>query len=1144
MGAQIKFDSEHNVQSPTFVLCTRNGTKIGAIPAHSINYEKNMNAANKLTFIVNERDNGTVYPIWNQIQNFKLIYAREWNAFFEAAVELNEGNEITKTISCTSLGDSEASNVKLYDLEVNTDIDIAREDYVRTILYDPDHTSGSLLHRIMQKMPLYQFKHIDTSIASIQRTFSFDDIYVYDALQEIAEEISCIFLLEVELDSDGNMVRSISAYDLESYCLDCGKRGDFLDVCPDCGSTNIQHGYGEDTSIFVSVENLANNITYTTDTGSVKNAFRLEAGDDLMTYTIAACNPNGSPYIWYIPNETRADMSEELQSRLNSYDSEYVEYNNKYKTSFANVEKISIQPVASGASVPVSFLNNYNNLIDKYQSAASSIDVCLNKIDSTIIGYPKLMLIYYDTVDFNQFLTNIMMPSVSLLADTTAEQEAAKITYNTLPSVSEANLSSSVNVATSTVLGMAKTLIDARYQIKAVNTEWDEILQTDSTGVEYYQWKGYFVITNYSDEDDAATSQEIIVKVDGQYTAFVKQCLDKTLNSASDTNSSTDIIGLFNLDVDENYEHTSGTFDGELSKYCLNSLNIFYSACQSCMDIMITQGISEDSTTELYQTLYYPFYVKLDHIAKEIELREQEIAVITGKYDSDGLLTTDGMQTIIASIRSYIQKMLDFETYLGTELWKEFSAYRRDDTYKNENYISDGLNNTELFHNAFEFLETAKKEIFKSATQQHSISGTLKNLLVMKEFSPIVDYFQLGNWIRIRVDHSVYRLRLIGYNINFDDVSTLGITFSDVKKCVNGWSDTGSILKQSASLASSYNTIARQAGQGKKANTLLNNWVNNGLSLTTTKIVNAADNQNVTFDKHGLLCRERSVITDEYDDCQTKLINNGIYVTDDGWKTSKAGVGKFTYFDPKTKKYITAYGVIADTIVGNINLSKEVGIYNPNNTISLDENGFSMTVNGNKESASGTIFNIEKQITDSDGNESTIPIIYVDDEGNLVLHGSMRVESSTSAEETTSLDSLFDNEDISEKVLEKIHSEYGQWSDDGNTNQSGYIYDAYRSLLQASKNLVDEYGQQVGKWMRFDDSGLTIGAKYSDGSSSPFSTKITNAELQFLNNTNPLAWISGEQLYINNAIIKQAFVIGNFFFCPRNDGSMSISWQD
>ena len=76
---------------------------------------------------------------------------------------------------------------------------------------------------------------------------------------------------------------------------------------------------------------------------------------------------------------------------------------------------------------------------------------------------------------------------------------------------------------------MAKTLIDARYQVKAVNTAWDEILQTDSTGVEYYQWKGYFMITNYSDEEDTATSQEITVKVDGQYAALSSNVLIKHL---------------------------------------------------------------------------------------------------------------------------------------------------------------------------------------------------------------------------------------------------------------------------------------------------------------------------------------------------------------------------------------------------------------------------------------------------------------------------------------------------------------------------------------------------------------------------------------------------------------------------------------
>ena len=75
-----------------------------------------------------------------------------------------------------------------------------------------------------------------------------------------------------------------------------------------------------------------------------------------------------------------------------------------------------------------------------------------------------------------------------------------------------------------------------------------------------------------------------------------------------------------------------------------------------------------------------------------------------------------------------IQSALNFHDFLGEELWLDFAAYRRDDTYSNSNYISDGLNNKELFDKAREFLEIAQKEIYKSATLQHTISSNLKNL--------------------------------------------------------------------------------------------------------------------------------------------------------------------------------------------------------------------------------------------------------------------------------------------------------------------------------------------------------------------------------------------------------------------------------
>lgn len=61
--------------------------------------------------------------------------------------------------------------------------------------------------------------------------------------------------------------------------------------------------------------NLADEITLTNDTGSVKNCFKLQAGDDLMTATVAGCNPDGSDYIWFISDHQRAEMSKELATK-------------------------------------------------------------------------------------------------------------------------------------------------------------------------------------------------------------------------------------------------------------------------------------------------------------------------------------------------------------------------------------------------------------------------------------------------------------------------------------------------------------------------------------------------------------------------------------------------------------------------------------------------------------------------------------------------------------------------------------------------------------------------------------------------------------------------------------------------------------
>ena len=82
----------------------------------------------------------------------------------------------------------------------------------------------------------------------------------------------------------------------------------------------------------------------------------------------------------------------------------------------------------------------------------------------------------------------------------------------------------------------------------------------------------------------------------------------------------------------------------------------------------------------MYSLLYTPYYNKLLAIQNELKIREEEIALIVGKYDSYGELSVVGLQNAIMSENEKIQSALNFHDFLGEELWLDFAAYRRDDT--------------------------------------------------------------------------------------------------------------------------------------------------------------------------------------------------------------------------------------------------------------------------------------------------------------------------------------------------------------------------------------------------------------------------------------------------------------------------------
>ena len=138
MAIDIRFDLVNNPEPPTIILANRNGNKLGQLKVNteSIELVDKFNDASEFSFTVNKYIDEKLTPLWDKIVDFKLVYCQEWDCWFEISVELDEATETVKTVFCTQLGQAELSQIMLYNIEINTEEDIARDDYKISILYN------------------------------------------------------------------------------------------------------------------------------------------------------------------------------------------------------------------------------------------------------------------------------------------------------------------------------------------------------------------------------------------------------------------------------------------------------------------------------------------------------------------------------------------------------------------------------------------------------------------------------------------------------------------------------------------------------------------------------------------------------------------------------------------------------------------------------------------------------------------------------------------------------------------------------------------------------------------------------------------------------------------------------------------------
>lgn len=777
-GIKINFDTANNPIPPLIVLGKKNGHKINGLVYGSLITSDGLNYAPEFTCVSHKMINGKMNPLWNNIRNLRTAWVKEWDTWFDIEVEKKDNDELSKNISAKRLGESELSNIKINGLEINTEDDIDRDDYTSPTVFYSDDKSISALDRVLSYAPHYHVGHVDDSLKNIQRSFSFDNTSVIDAFKEMDEEINCLIVAPSHTASDGTINREICAYDLEPHCQ-CGYRSSTLkDKCPKCGSTNILPGYGNDTTVFVSTEDLSSDSSLSNDMKSVKNCFRMEAGDEDMTAAIVNCMPSGSKYYWYFSDEMKSEMSDSLRNGIELYEQRFEEYYSTHEYTLSNL-----------------YVSKYNSLVDEYGVYSDPI---FEKVSNPIVGYPNLVKLYYDVLDMYNYLEFSLMPTYEM-QDTNANAQA-ELVMSELKTVSVTKIdSASLSTVNNAVSGRLKVILDTRYKADIESSSYDKSSKT---------WVGTIKISNYSeDEDDIANVQGISVSVDDDYETYVKQQIEKTLQKGDGEDYS--ISGLFKKD--------QTAFEEELKKYGISTLSIFLDLAQAVVDILIQQNVADNNgyaQTGMYTNLYLPYYNKLKAVEAAIATMDEKISYLAS-YDDSGILIS-GIQKEVLDLMNETHNIVKIENCIGSSNLSELYSFRMDDTYSNQNYVSDGFTNKEIFQNATEFISVVKDEIFKSSTLQNKISTSLNNLLSNNKFRPLTEYFENGNWIRVRIDGAVYKLRIIGFEVNHEN-NQIDVEFSDVTKTRYGITDSASILSSAASISKSYDSVRRQASLGAVA---------------------------------------------------------------------------------------------------------------------------------------------------------------------------------------------------------------------------------------------------------------------------------------------------------------------------------------
>lgn len=890
----IKMDKFTNtIHLPSIILMNRNGKKYGKLRYDNYKTSFVGVGVDEISFDVHKCENGKENPLWDKIVDLKVVEVEDFGRF-QIQTSYTDNTETVKSVTGQSL-EVELSQLYLNEFHINDDEDMDMEyneyteykyddngKFIPVVFYNPENEMRSLLHLVLRdKAPHWTIGHIPKYLTrdeysdaepvnKFQRTYTEDGTDIYSFLNStVAEESNVVFVFDT-------INRIINCYSL----LDCY-------ITSDTGEKIlVESAIGEDTTIFVSKQNLVQEISIENKQDEVKNCFRVTGGDDIINSRIAAANLNGTNYIWKFSPFQLEDMSEDLVNAIVEYQAlvssdevkdEYYGENGIYTRL---IDLYKQQSYIEHSKMPESTIVQVGTAEEQW-----------NKLKNAIQGsYVYVNNLSTYNANAHVGVDNMVEEYLNILIDSRYELEIMKDNDANKPAF--AHTTTNNGAWSGKIKLIQKTNESNVYPVIADKCERFKILIRDSKA-------------SYTDGQGVVTSGEVM---------FAKQKLEKALYNAD----------MSNIVFQET--ESSANIETYFEQYSLVMLKSFRDGYDSCRSILMTEinGISDNVTKKELESLYKNYTRIFNIIEKVIKHRQSELDTTNSKISN----------TITEQKK--FQEKYNFQSFLENKkvgLYKEFSSYRREDNYNNSNYISDNLETEEeLMAYVKNLLDDANKELDKACMLNRTVSTTLNNLLLIPEFEKLYDKFALFNYIRVKTDDEILKLRIMGIEFNGDKVENIGVTFSEKIERIDGTSsDLQNIINSAQSIATSYSATVKQAKQGNTAKTTINNIITNGLNAAKTLITND-DSEEITVTSAGINCK-RNDGSGSFGDKQLRIIGNGIYLTDDNWNSIREAIGEIKV---NGQEY---YGIIAEALVGKLIMGENLIIGDDDANVKITKDG-------------------------------------------------------------------------------------------------------------------------------------------------------------------------------------------------------------